>query len=574
MSSMLPAAVSDVRFSTLGKVLSDCKDGSLGARLQALGLEAAKTASFAEAANRLITSGVDPSTRATAFWVPGRVEVMGKHTDYCAGRSLLCAVSRGFAIVCTDRKDANLHILATFELSGAIDEATVPITASSADQDLPEGWARYPAAAARRLARNFGVALGCDVALSCDLPEASGMSSSSAVIILSFLALAARNGLADNPDFLARLPCAEDLCHYLGCIENGQSCGPELPGDAGVGTFGGSEDHTAILLCEPGMLAQYAFCPTRLETTIPFPRGLTMLLAVSGATAQKGAERLRDYNDAAMLARWAASAALGAAANGAHASASASDARPPPKKAAKVAEGTVAAHPPPDPQDAAKAPATTLAAVVASEAARLECAPLDARVVFNVGKRIASVDDGTYAPNGAAPAGSLVRRFKQFYEESEQLVPWVAEAIRRDDREALGSLVDRSQELTETHLRNTLEETECARALTKRLGRSAPSAAPAMASSQLSVSSSCIPAPTPYPVRRWLPKAARRLGAVAASAFGAGFGGSVWALADSDAASPLLQAWRSEYAQRFPEREAQARFFEMPTPAPGARCVS
>ena len=52
----------------------------------------------------------------------------------------------------------------------------------------------------------------------------------------------------------ARLPSAEDLCHYLGCIENGQSCGPELPGDAGVGTFGGSEDHTAIMGCAAGRL--------------------------------------------------------------------------------------------------------------------------------------------------------------------------------------------------------------------------------------------------------------------------------------------------------------------------------
>ena len=46
----------------------------------------------------------------------------------------------------------------------------------------------------RRLARNFGISLGVDIALECDLPEASGMSTSSAVICYMFMVLAARNG--------------------------------------------------------------------------------------------------------------------------------------------------------------------------------------------------------------------------------------------------------------------------------------------------------------------------------------------------------------------------------------------
>ena len=115
--------------------------------------------------------------------------------------------------------------------------------------------------------------------------------------MLTFLALAARNGLASRADFVQRLPTAEELCHHLGCIENGQSCGPDLPGDAGVGTFGGSEDHAAIVLCRAGELAQYSFCPMRLEAAVPFPPSLAMVLAVSGATAEKGAARRSDYND-------------------------------------------------------------------------------------------------------------------------------------------------------------------------------------------------------------------------------------------------------------------------------------
>ena len=87
------------------------------------------------------------------------------------------------------------------------------------------------------------------------------------------------------------------------------------------------------------------------------------------------------------------------------------------------------------------------------------------------------------------------------------------------------------QALTESHLCNTLEETE------------------------------------------WLPAAARRLGASAASAFGAGFGGSMWALVPSAAAPSLLSRWQEEYAARFPERCEQSRFFTMAAASPGARSV-
>ena len=35
---------------------------------------------------------------AHAWWVPGRLEVFGKHTDYAGGRTLVCTVPTGFAV--------------------------------------------------------------------------------------------------------------------------------------------------------------------------------------------------------------------------------------------------------------------------------------------------------------------------------------------------------------------------------------------------------------------------------------------------------------------------------------------
>ena len=494
----IPSSVTAVGFTKISTLLTAARANSSDAaalctKLSELNLDPQLAESFAIACQRLLDAGVDAATRCCAFWVPGRIELMGKHTDYAGGRSLLCAVNRGFAVVSADRSDSHLRVLANFELSGSVAEATVSVSDTS-ERPLPEDWALYPAVTARRLAKNFGLALGADLALSCNLPEASGMSSSSAVVCLTFLALAARNGLATRSAFLERLPTAEMLCHYLGCIENGQSCGDLLPGDAGVGTFGGSEDHTAIMLCNEGELRQYAFCPTRLEQSIPFSAGLCMMIAVSGATAQKGAERLRDYNDAAMLARLAASAA---------------------------AEGLGLPAP------------TTLAAVVAAVADARGVSPGHDSVKDAIAEAIKAHDDGVWAASDGSvvPRGSLLRRYEQFFTESEELVPGVASLLASDDSAALGVLVDRSQALTESHLRNTLVETE------------------------------------------WLPAAARRLGAHAASAFGAGFGGSVWAVAPADKAEALLSAWEAEYLQRFPERAPSARFFTMRAPAPGARSV-
>jgi galactokinase len=58
---------------------------------------------------------------------------------------------------------------------------------------------------------------------------------------------------------------------------------------------------------------------------------------------------------------------------------------------------------------------------------------------------------------------------------------------------------------------------------------------------------------------------ARDQGAFAASAFGAGFGGSVWALVDPQelglSADEFGDRWLSEYRKRFPEHAAKSSAF-------------
>ena len=75
--------------------------------------------------------------------------------------------------------------------------------------------------------------------------------------------------------FLKELPNAGRFYEYLGCIENGQSCGG-LEGNRGVGTFGGSEDHTAVMSCEPGHINCFHYCPTEFEGKVKLPEEVSL----------------------------------------------------------------------------------------------------------------------------------------------------------------------------------------------------------------------------------------------------------------------------------------------------------
>jgi len=57
-----------------------------------------------------------------------------------------------------------------------------------------------------------------------------------------------------------------------------------------------------------------------------------------------------------------------------------------------------------------------------------------------------------------------------------------------------------------------------------------------------------------------LARSAREHGAVAASAFGAGFGGAVWAMIPRDDADRFMAVWRANYERAFPSRRARAKW--------------
>ena len=397
-------------------------------------------------------SGAEPMR----WFVPGRIEVLGKHTDYGGGRSLLCTAERGFCVAAVPRSDSLVRI------NDLIRHQSFEFTISPDLAIPPRGWPVYAAVVARRLARNFpGSVHGADIALASDLPSAAGMSSSSALVVAVFAVLSAVNRISEREEYTANIHCIEDLAGYMGCIENGQPF-RSLAGDGGVGTFGGSEDHTAILTSQSGHLRQYAFCPVRLERTIRLPEDCTFVIAVSGVVASKAGAARGQYNRASQ----AASKVLEVW----HSVSGANDAT-----LAAVARGT------PDLLD------------------RLRAALRQA--------------------GDAAESGWLLNRFEQFRMESEVIIPQAAEALAAKDLPTFGNLVDQSQAASEVLLGNQVPETI------------------------------------------WLAQQARSLGAYSASAFGAGFGGSVWALVSRSDADQFAGRWREAYQHSSHTAARHSQFF-------------
>ncbi|MEO8448174.1 MAG: galactokinase family protein, partial [Gemmatimonadota bacterium] len=383
---------------------------------------------------------------------PGRIEVLGKHTDYGGGRSLLCATEQGIAFAAAARSDRVIRI--TDAASG--ESATFP---ASAEVEPASGhWSNYPMTVARRLARDFpATRLGADVAFVSDLPPAAGVSSSGALVVGFFTALAATNHLEQDPAYERYLNTAERRAGYLGAVENGRAFGP-FRADRGVGTEGGSQDQTAILCSRPGKLVQYGWLPVKFEQSIDFPEELIFAIGVSGVHAEKTGPALEQYNalsriTARLLTIWR------------------------------------------------------------------EATGVDDR---SLGAALASTPDATDRLAALVRAqGSpdrLLARLQQFHREASEIIPGAVDALVRRDYAALGKWVTESMAEAEAGLENQVDET------------------------------------------RLLVRSALDLGAVAGSAFGAGFGGSVWALVRRDDVAAFLEQWERRYSTAFPTRGGSSRF--------------
>jgi galactokinase len=211
-----------------------------------------------------------------AWLAPGRVNLIGEHTDYNGGLVLPFAIARSVAVAAASRDDGILEMRST-QVGGE------PVTVSLAglEPGSVSGWAAYPAGVAWALGLSADVSAGtagrggASLLVDADLPQGAGLASSAA------------------------LECAVAGC--LADLAGLEMSGRELAARARraendfVGLPSGIMDQSASMLCEAGH-ALLLDCSTGESRSVPLdPAELRFLVIDTGVrhelTGSEYAER-------------------------------------------------------------------------------------------------------------------------------------------------------------------------------------------------------------------------------------------------------------------------------------------
>jgi galactokinase len=122
---------------------------------------------------------------------PGRVNLIGDHTDYSEGFVLPIAIDRGLWLAMRPRADRRVRIWAE------LGEEWAEIDLDRLEQH--HGWAAYVEGIAHELAVEGVELLGFDGALTSDLPAGAGLSSSAALELAAAKAFSVSSDFAWDP---------------------------------------------------------------------------------------------------------------------------------------------------------------------------------------------------------------------------------------------------------------------------------------------------------------------------------------------------------------------------------------
>ena len=210
------------------------------------------------------TFGFDAAVLARA---PGRVNIIGEHTDYNDGFVLPAAIERETRIAAAPRDDGTVRLVAPdlgretiFTLTGSSGHGSVA-PASSAQ----ERWSNYVRGVASGLLTAGYPLRGMDAVMSGNVPIGSGLSSSAAVEIVAIQAFAAVAGFVVAPAQAARI--GQQAEHVF------------------VGMNSGLMDQLASALGQPDHVLLIDCRDLSLQP-VPVPAGVTILIADTGVRRQ------------------------------------------------------------------------------------------------------------------------------------------------------------------------------------------------------------------------------------------------------------------------------------------------
>lgn len=201
---------------------------------------------------------------------PGRVNLIGEHTDYNDLPVFPMALHREVRIALRPRDDGRVVLHNT---NGSFPSVTFEIEPAIAPY-VQGSWGNYVKAPANELARRFAIWRGFEGVLESNVPVASGLSSSSAVVNATGLALAHINEVGSEPRSFAEVMA--DAERY-------------------VGTRGGGMDQAISLGARSRHAAKITFSPLRLRH-VNVPDDWCFVVADTGKRAEKSKAAMTAYN--------------------------------------------------------------------------------------------------------------------------------------------------------------------------------------------------------------------------------------------------------------------------------------
>ncbi len=125
---------------------------------------------------------VRPGERPRAYFAPGRVNLIGEHTDYNGGHVFPCALTLGTYAVAAKRDDRRLRFY-------SLNFADLGVIESSLDDLKPRkeaDWTNYPKGVMWAFeGRGYNIPSGLDILIYGDIPAGSGLSSSASLEVLT-----------------------------------------------------------------------------------------------------------------------------------------------------------------------------------------------------------------------------------------------------------------------------------------------------------------------------------------------------------------------------------------------------
>ena len=151
---------------------------------------------------------------AEAFFSPGRVNLIGEHTDYNGGHVFPCALTLGTCGIFRRRDDDRVRLF-----SANIPDGHVVETSIRNLENRPEyRWANYPLGVVWAFEqKGHPLPSGFDMAISGTIPNGSGLSSSASLEVLVAIAICRMFGMDDFSMIDLALLSQYSENHFNGC---------------------------------------------------------------------------------------------------------------------------------------------------------------------------------------------------------------------------------------------------------------------------------------------------------------------------------------------------------------------